>query len=118
MHKILILVMTGSETHADSGRMVNAMEVAKEFKEAGDDVKIVFDGGSTTWIPKLEDPEHRRHELWTSVKDVVAGACSFCSFAFNVKDEVEAAGIPLLADFDNHPSVRGYVEEGYQVITF
>lgn len=118
MHKILVLVMTGSETHADSGRMVNAMEIAKEFKEAGDEVKIVFDGGGTTWIPKLEDPEHRRHKLWNSVKDVVDGACSFCAFAFGVKDEVEAAGITLLDDYDNHPSVRGYVVDGYQVITF
>jgi hypothetical protein len=41
-----------------------------------------------------------------------------CSFVFGVKDEVEASGIPLLDDYGNHPSVRGYVEKGYQVITF
>jgi hypothetical protein len=118
MHKILMLVVAGSDTHSDLGRTVNAMEVTKEFHEAGDDVAIVFDGAGTTWIPELENPEHRRHELWMSVRSVVAGACSFCSFAFGVKDEVEASGIPLLDEYDHHPSVRGWVAKGYQVLTF
>jgi hypothetical protein len=118
MLKIAVVVLADTETHGDLGRAVNALETAREFKEAGDEVAIVFDGAGTRWVPKFSDPEHRKHALWVSVKDKVAGACSFCSAAFGVKEEVQAAGIKLLDDFDNHPSLRGYIIDGYQVITF
>ena len=41
--------------------IVNAMTIAKEFKEAGDEVSLIFDGGGTTWIPELASDEHRAH---------------------------------------------------------
>jgi hypothetical protein len=52
------------------------------------------------------------------VRDRVAGACQYCSGAYGVKDEVEAAGIDLLADYEQHPSLHAYVRDGYQVIVF
>lgn len=118
MHKIAILVLADTETHGDLGRAVNALEVAKEFKEAGDEVALVFDGAGTKWVPAFDDPSHERHELWTPVEDVVDGACAFCSAAFGAKSGVEAAGVALLDDFDRHPSVRGYVRRGFTVLTF
>lgn len=118
MSKIAIVVLADTETHGDLGRAVNAMEVASEFKEAGDDVAIIFDGAGTKWVPTLDDSSHRRHKLWLKVKDKVDGACAFCAAAFGAKQGVEAAGIKLLADHDNHPSLRSYVERGYQIITF
>ncbi|MEX2541445.1 MAG: hypothetical protein WD314_06535 [Trueperaceae bacterium] len=118
MFKIAIVVLADTETHGDLGRAVNALEVASEFKGAGDEVAIIFDGAGTKWVPALDDPTHRRHKLWLNVKDKVAGACSFCAEAFGAKKGVEAAGIKLLADYDNHPSLRSYVEKGYQIITF
>jgi hypothetical protein len=118
MHKIAIVVLADTETHGDLGRAVNALEVAKEFKEAGDEVAIVFDGAGTKWVPALDDPSHKRHELWLEVKDVVDGACAFCSAAFGAKSGVQASGIALLADYDQHPSVRGYVQRGFSVLTF
>jgi hypothetical protein len=118
MSKIAIVVLADTETHGDLGRAVNALEVASEFKGAGDEVAIIFDGAGTKWVPAFDDPKHRRHALWLKVKDRVAGACSYCSAAFGAKEGVEAAGIKLLADYDDHPSLRGYVEAGYQIITF
>ncbi|MEX2536660.1 MAG: hypothetical protein WD273_13775 [Trueperaceae bacterium] len=118
MSKIAIVVLADTETHGDLGRAVNALQVASEFKGAGDDVAIIFDGAGTKWIPVLDDESHRRHKLWMQVKDKVAGACAYCSAAFGAKAGVEAAGIELLDDYDNHPSLRSYVENGYQIITF
>lgn len=117
-NKIAILVLADTETHGDLGRAVNALEVAKEFKEAGDQVTIVFDGAGTRWIAELSNPEHKRHALFESLRNAIQGACAFCSAAFGVKDAVVAADIPLLTDFDQHPSIRSLVDEGYQVITF
>lgn len=118
MPKIALVVFADSEGHENLARVVNAMTIAKEFKEAGDEVAIVFDGGGTTWIPELASPEHRAHRLFESVRDVVAGACRYCAGAFGVREGVEQAGIRLLDDYKQHPSIRSYVVEGYQVLTF
>jgi Pyridine nucleotide-disulphide oxidoreductase, dimerisation domain len=32
---------------------VNALTTAKEFKEAGDEAIVIFDGAGTKWVPEL-----------------------------------------------------------------
>ena len=118
MAKLAIVVLADTKSRGELGRAVNALMTAKELKEAGDEVAIVFDGAGTGWVGVFANPEHRYHRLWLDVKEVVAGACAYCSAAYQVKDAVEAAGIPLLSDFDDHPSLRGYLVKGYQVVTF
>ncbi|MFW5967538.1 MAG: hypothetical protein ACOCV2_08480, partial [Persicimonas sp.] len=83
MSKTALIVFAGAEGHANLGRVFNAIETAREYKEDGDEVLIVFDGAGTEWIPVLEDPEHDAHKAYKSVKDVIAGACEFCSKAFD-----------------------------------
>ena len=118
MAKIAVVVLADAESHADMGRLANALETAKEAKEAGDSVQIIFDGAGTRWIPALENSEHRLHSLYRAIRDVISGACAFCAAAFEVKDEVKQSGIPLLSDYEGHPSLRTLVVEGYSVITF
>lgn len=59
MSKAAILVLADTETHADFGRVVNALVATKEFKDAGDDVRLIFDGAGTQWPGVLSDPEHQ-----------------------------------------------------------
>ncbi len=118
MEKVAIVVLADSETHGDLGRVVNALGAAKEFKKAGDDVRIIFDGAGTTWIAKANDPESKVSGLFEAVEDRVAGACSYCAAAFGVKDEVQKRGVTLLDEHEGHPSIRKLVTEGYQVLTF
>ncbi len=118
MEKVAILVLAGSDGHSNLGRIVNALEVAKELKEAGDEVKIVFDGAGTEWIAELASGDHKASPLFDAVRDEIARACSFCSKAFGVEAEVKEAGITLLDEFDKHPSVRKYIANDYDVITF
>ncbi len=54
--------------------------------------------------------------LW--LKTILPGACRFCAAAFGVKEEVERSGIPLLGEYEGHPSIRKLVSQGYQIITF
>ena len=115
----LLFVAADTESHADHGRFTNAIELAKEAKEQGDDVRIIFDGAGTRWIPELSRAEGGyKWKNFAAVRDVVAGACAFCAGAFGVKEAVKAAGIPLLSDYEGHPSLRGLIAQGYQVITF
>ncbi len=117
MAKVAIVVLAGTETHEGLGRVVNALEAAKELKEGNDDVRIVFDGAGTAWVPELAKKEHKAHGLYAAVGDRIAGACA-CAGAFGVKDAVVAQRVQLAGEYEGHPSVRRLVHDGYQVITF
>lgn len=118
MSKAAILVLADTETHADLGRVVNAMIAAKEFKQAGDEVTLIFDGAATKWPGVLTDPQHKAHALYTDITDVVAGACGYCTKAFEADRGVAEAHVHLLDEFEGHPSIRNLVNQGYAVITF
>ena len=57
--KAAIVVLADTETHEALGRAVNAMVTALDFKESGDDVQLIFDGGGTRWPPVLADKDHQ-----------------------------------------------------------
>ena len=118
MAKAAVVVFTELGTHGEQARVLNALTVVREFKEAGDDVTLIFDGGGVTSIAAIAQPEHRLNELYKMIEDKVAGACAYCSKAFEVKEQLEAAGIPFLADYKQHPSLRTLVVDGYQILIF
>jgi hypothetical protein len=118
MTKAAIVVLADTASKEGLGRISNALTSAQEFKEAGDEVTIVFDGAGTRWIPELSDPDHKYNRNFESMKDDVAGACKYCANAFGVKDEVKESGVTLLGDYKGHPSLQTLVSDGYQVITF
>ncbi len=117
MSKAAVLVFADTETHADMARMSNALEIVKEFKESGDDVTLIFDGAGTKWAATLSHSDHPLHRLYDQVQDRVGGVCKFCAAAFHVTNEIKTAGLPLLGEYDSHPSVRKLVNEGHEVIT-
>lgn len=117
MAKAAIVVLAGTETHSDLGRVVNGMQAAKEFADAGDEVKLIFDGAGTQWIPELEDEDNDYHALYDSLSEYVY-ACDYCSNAFGVDDDVAESAAEPLADFEGHPSIRELVADDFEVITF
>lgn len=118
MAKAAVVVLADVETHGDLARAVNALETAKEFQEAGDEISVIFDGAGTRWVGELAKPEHRAHPLYEAVRPNVTGACAYCAQAFGVKESVQQAGVALLDEHDRHPSLRRLVANGYEVITF
>lgn len=118
MAKVAIVVLADTETHEGLGRVVNALEAVKELKEAGDDVRLIFDGAGTKWVGELSKPDHKVGKLFLAVKDKVAGVCAFCAGAFGAKESAKACDVPFLSEYDGHPSFRKLVAGGYQIITF
>ena len=116
--KVAIVILADTETHADRARVANALTTAYEFKEADEEVIVVFTGAGTRWVGDLSDPDHRLHRAFDLVRDKVAGACKACAVSFGVRDEVQASGVPLLTEYKGHQSLRRLVGEGFQVITF
>lgn len=118
MAKVAIVVLAGTENSGDLGRIVNALETAKEFNQAGDDVELIFDGAGTQWIKELADEDHRYHSLYAETRETITGACGYCAEAYGVLAAVEHEGVNLLDEHDGHPSLRRLVINGFQVITF
>ena len=118
MANAAVVILAGTESHADSGRLVNGLETARDFAETdGDEVELIFDGAGTQWIPDLEDEDHDYHDLYRAVRDE-ASACDFCAGAFGVDDAIDDAGVVTLDDHDGHPSIRSLVDDDYEIITF
>lgn len=117
MAKAAIVILAGTDTHADRGRMVNGLQVAKEFDDEHDDVRLIFDGAGTQWIPELEDPTDSMHEVYQALKGY-STVCDFCVSAFDVDDPVNESDVPRVADYQGHPSIRSLVGDGYEIITF
>ncbi len=118
MCKIAVIVLADTETHGDLGRVVNALLAVKEAGEAGDESRLIFDGAGAKWIGVLADPEHRSHSLYKDVKDQITGVCQYFASAFGVTACVQAAGVPLLDEYNQHPSLRTLVHDGFHVLIF
>jgi len=118
MTNVAVVVFADTESHADLARVVNAMITVREFKEANDEVRLIFDGAGTKWIGELAKSEHPSHRLYESVRDKIAGVCAFCAGAFGATEAVKAEGITLLDEYKRHPSIRKLVVDGYQVLIF
>lgn len=117
MAKAAIVVLAGTDTHADLGRVTNALQTVREFDEHGDEVELIFDGAGTTWIAELEGGDHKLAPLYQAVKDHV-GVCDYCVGAFDVEKAVADSGVSRLSDYEGHPSIRSLVDDGYEIITF
>lgn len=116
--KVAIFVLADTGTHDGLGRVVNAMEAVKQFKEAGDDVKLYFDGAGTKWIQELSKKDHIAHGLHNAIADKVEGACLFCATAFGAKDAVNQCKIGLIDEKDQHVDVKNLVADGYTIMNF
>ena len=118
MAKVAVVIMSDTETHADRARAANALTTAYEFKEADEEVTVVFTGAGTRWVPELSDPDNRLHRAYKMVEDRVAGACKACAVSFGVKEEIQANGVPLLTEYRGHQSIRRLINEGYEIVSF
>ncbi|MDF9746775.1 hypothetical protein [Natrinema salsiterrestre] len=118
MTKAAVIILAGTESHSDLGRLVNGLEAAKEFADnAEDELELIFDGAGTQWIPELEDEDHDYHDLYQSVSNEAA-ACDHCAGAFGVDQAINDAGVVTIDENDGHPSIRSLVDDDYEIITF
>lgn len=118
MHKVAVVLLAGTEGFEAMGRMANALTAVKEFRDAGDDVKLLFDGAGVTWIGELAKPEHRYHAVFEEVRDTVGGVCAYCAKAFGVAETIKTQQLPFADEYDGHPSFRRLIADGYQVLNF
>ena len=123
--KAAIVVLSDPKAGSEEalGRVFNALAAAYDFKQAGDEVTVQFQGAGTRWIGELTKADHAVHALFEAVKDNVAGVSSGCADVFGGAEEAEKAGFDLIKGnavpgTSGLPSLRRLVSEGYTILTF
>ena len=93
---------------------------ALDFDARGYETRIVLEGESVTLVETLEKEDAQFHGLYAKAKakGLVAGACKGCSAMLGATEAVNTAGLPLLDEIMGHPSMAGWMDDGYAVITF
>lgn len=56
MVKVAIVVLANRQSHGDFARVANALEAVKEFKEAKDDIRLIFDGAGSSGLSISQGP--------------------------------------------------------------
>ncbi len=125
MAKYAIVVMTesGEDHPGGQGRMLHAMNGAKELRAAGEDVTVWFHGIGVTWLTAFDQQQDRFTQvyrpLFDEIRDLIAGACEFCTVTrFGAGASATKLGIPVLRGAGEHHTVASLIAEGRQVVTF
>lgn len=113
-----IAVVIYEPLSGDNSRVYRGLKTALEFKQAGDDVTVVFDGSGVESLAAISDPSHKMNPLAVALQDNILGACGFCVSAHEVTDPIATGGWPLLTDYKGEVSIRNLVVEGYQILNF
>lgn len=123
--KIAILVLSDPRSGADEalGRVFNALALAHESREAGDEVDLVFQGAGTRWPEQLAQLGHPANALYNAVRDSVKGVSCACSEVFGARQAVERSGLALLEQraipgMSGSASARRYYADGWHVAVF
>jgi hypothetical protein len=123
--KSAIVIMSDPKSGSDEalGRVFNALAVASECKDKGDEVEVVFNGAGTRWPEELSKLTHPAHALYEAVREVVTGASGACAAVFGAAESLRSSGVPIVKD---NPlagtagllSLRRYLSEGWSVVVF
>jgi len=118
--KYLIILQAGKESHEGMARAVHALLYSKELKEHGHEVVLVFDGAGTEWVEEWTNPESQSKlkPMYEELRKagITQVICDFCANAFQVKDKLKTQRQELTAEYQGHPSITKWADEGYQFV--
>jgi hypothetical protein len=115
MKKIALFVFNGDPMcfiHV----LLNALDMSEKGYQAG----IVVEGTATRLIPELIREDNPLNKLWEKAKSqgLIFGVCRACSNKMGTLKDAQAQNLPLLDDMSGHPGMAGYMNKGYEIITF
>lgn len=122
--KTALIVLADPKNGEDAlGRVFNALAAAYDFKQQGEDVRILFQGAGTRWVGELTKSDHPAYALFDAVKDTVAGVSCGCADVFGASEEVDKSAFDLITDnavpgTSGLPSLHKLMSEGYSIISF
>jgi len=122
--KTAIIIISDPKAGEEAlARVFNALAVAAEGKQAGDEVEVSFIGTGTRWPAELSKVAHPANGLYNEVRDLVVGASCACAAVFGATEGLKACGIEEKKDNTaagptGQLSLRHYFTGGWQVLIF
>lgn len=123
--KTAIIILSDPNTGSEEalGRVFNALAAAYDFKQANDDVEILFQGAGTRWVGELSKSNHPAHTLFKEVEDKVAGVSCGCADVFGGAEDAKKSGFDLISNnpvpgTSGLPSLRQLQNDGFNVLIF
>ena len=113
--KIALFVFNG-----DPMCFIHVLLNALDMDSKGYTAKVVIEGTATKLIPDLAKPDNPLGGATPIciAAGLIAGVCQACAGKMGTLDAVKDQGLELLADMNGHPSMSGYLQEGFKVISF
>lgn len=120
--RLVVAILNPGQSPADNGRTVHALDLAVRAAERGADVVVTFEGEGVRWLPRFLSRDEDSHPFvkrygpkFDAVRERVR-ACNMCCIRFDVRDEVAAAGIPILGEGQDHVDVAAFALDGYTIV--
>ncbi len=115
MKKVALVAFNG-EAMCFVHVLLNALDMAQN----GVEVKVVIEGSATRLVKELNDPEKPFAELYKKVKDngLIDCVCKACAGKMESLQSAQEQDLPLCDEVLGHPSLRKFMEKGYEIITF
>ena len=119
--KTAIVVLSDPKNGSEEslGRVFNALATAYDFKNAGKEVSILFQGAGTRWPETLQDEDHPAHDLFEAVQDKIQGISCACADVFGADtlgyDLIKDNSVPKTTGL---PSLSNLQQQGFNVLTF
>lgn len=115
MKKIALLAYTGELTC-----FAHVMLYALDCEAKGFEVKVVIEGAATKLITELAIPDKPFANLYSHLleKKLLTCICKACSQKMGTLAEAERQGLNIVGDMQGHPSIAGYLEDGFELVSF
>ncbi|MHA1746202.1 MAG: cytoplasmic protein [Promethearchaeota archaeon] len=94
---------------------------ALEMFSVGYSVKIIIEGEATNVIPVYHaNPNALFGNLYKRAKEegLIDAVCKACATKMHALEAAQAEQLPIVEELNGHPSMKRYLEDGYQIITF
>ena len=120
--KFVISIINPGDCPADNGRTIHALKLAKELKEGGAEVQLMFDGQGVQWIERFTQRTEDSHpfvkhygHVFDEVRDL-ARACNMCCKRFDSLEAAQKAELPIDGVEREHVNLGKLALDGWQII--
>jgi hypothetical protein len=113
--KIAIFTFNG-EMMSFAHALLNTLDLYQN----GNDVKLIIEGNATSQIANLKDSSQPFGKLYSEIIQLNLIDC-VCNVCAGVTGSLEAAiqqNLPICGEMSGHPSMRKYLEQGYEIVVF
>ncbi len=97
----------------------HALFNADEMITNGWEVKVVLEGQSTGLIPILDDEKNPFRSLYIKLRNMTdtVSVCQACANKMGTLENAKYQNLKLENNLLGHPSIKDYIDKGYQIVT-